>query len=175
MSIEDTIKQNILSQYKSVRAFTQAINIPYSTIDSMLKKGVRRTAVQTVIRVCDSLGLDLNAISYKILYSGKENKHLSKPLEGPSEEAMEVAYAYDKADFKSKNTARHALDLPMLVTKNHLIENTSSVDDKSAYSLPLFEQIAQAEGEYIKNISNGVPKTALSASSTTKDDDEKAV
>lgn len=80
----------------------------------------------------------------------KENKHFSKLLEGPSEEAMGVAYAYDKADFKSKNTARHALDLPMLVTKNHLIENTSSVDDKSAYSLPLFEQIAQAEGEYIK-------------------------
>lgn len=54
-------------------------------------------------------------------------------------------------------------------------DNTNSLTFTWNNSLPLFEQIAQAEGEYIKNISNGVPKTALSASNTTKDDDEKVV
>lgn len=129
MSIEDTIKQSILSKYKSVRAFTQAVDIPYSTIDSMLKKGVRGTAVQTVIRVCDSLGLDLNTISHEILCN-KPLKKLSKPLEELSDEAIEVAKAYEKAEFKNKNLARQQLDLPPL--EPPAVEAATQMDKKQA-------------------------------------------
>lgn len=173
MSIEDTIKQEILSQYKSVRAFTQALNIPYSTIDSMLKKGVRGTAVQTVIRVCDSLGLDLNAISCEILYDGLEKRRSLNSIEGPSNEAMEVAFAYDKANFKDKNTARHALALPLLPESDDLSKRTSSASDKQ--SSPISNRVAEAEEEYIKSRSGGARKTASSASTTTDGKNEKAV
>lgn len=62
MRIEDDLKQKILEKYKSVRAFTTAVQIPYSTIDSMLKKGLSGTAVSTVIKVCESLNLDVDAL-----------------------------------------------------------------------------------------------------------------
>lgn len=110
LSIEDKIKSEILAQYKSVRAFTQTIGIPYSTIDSMLKKGVSGTAVQTIIKVCDSLNMDLNSIAREILGTPD-----ASPISTcTTKEAAEVAEAYDKADIKSKNIARQALDLPPL-------------------------------------------------------------
>lgn len=40
MSPEERLKQEILKNYKSVRAFTKEINVSYSTVDSMLKRGV---------------------------------------------------------------------------------------------------------------------------------------
>lgn len=62
MKIEDQLKTKILDKYKSVRAFTTAIQIPYSTIDSMLKKGLSGTAVSTVLKVCENLNLDVAAL-----------------------------------------------------------------------------------------------------------------
>lgn len=58
MTIEHQIKQEIIRQYKSVRAFTIAAELPYSTVDSMLKKGVSGTGVQTVLKVCQLLNID---------------------------------------------------------------------------------------------------------------------
>lgn len=71
MSIEEQLKEAILVQYKSIRAFTMDIDIPYSTIDNMLKRGVSGASVSTVIKVCNSLGIDIESlqtdeIQYKI-------------------------------------------------------------------------------------------------------------
>lgn len=62
MRIEDELKEKILEKFKSVRAFTTAIQVPYSTIDSMLKKGLNGTAVSTVIKVCESLNLEVDSL-----------------------------------------------------------------------------------------------------------------
>ena len=43
MNIEERLKQLILSKYKSIRAFTKEVNIPYSTVDTMLKRGISGT------------------------------------------------------------------------------------------------------------------------------------
>lgn len=63
MNIENQIKDIILQRFKSVRAFTQMLGIPYSTVDTMLKRGIGGTSVQTVIKVCNALDLDIESIS----------------------------------------------------------------------------------------------------------------
>ncbi len=63
MAIEEQLKSIILEQFKSVRAFTQAVGIPYSTIDNMLKRGIDGTAVSTVIAVCRLLNIDIDALA----------------------------------------------------------------------------------------------------------------
>lgn len=62
MSIEEQLKQEILSQYKSVRAFTTAIGIPYTTLDSVFKRGVQNAGVCTMIKVFNALNLDIESI-----------------------------------------------------------------------------------------------------------------
>ena len=49
MPIEEQLKQLILSNYKSVRAFTMETAIPYSTVDNIFKRGIGGTAVTTVV------------------------------------------------------------------------------------------------------------------------------
>ena len=66
-SIEEQLKQEILSQYRSVRAFTQAIGLPYSTVDNIFKRGIGGTAVTTVAKVFRALGLELDSISQRTL------------------------------------------------------------------------------------------------------------
>ena len=62
MTIEMQLKQLILDKYGSIRAFTQALNFPYSTIDSMLKRGLGGTSVSTVLAVCLALNIDIEGL-----------------------------------------------------------------------------------------------------------------
>lgn len=62
MTIEEQLKQEILSKYKSIRAFTISIGIPYSTLDSVFKRGIQNAGVCTMIKVFNALGLDIESI-----------------------------------------------------------------------------------------------------------------
>lgn len=77
MTIEEQVKQLILSKYKSIRAFTQEINIPYSTIDTVLKRGIGGTSVTTVLKVCNSLGIDADALTDNKIKEKNNFKSLS--------------------------------------------------------------------------------------------------
>lgn len=59
---EDLLKEKILSEYKSIREFTQKIEMPYSTLDTILKRGIRNASVDNVIRICDFLGISTDAL-----------------------------------------------------------------------------------------------------------------
>lgn len=62
MTVEEQLKQEILSKYKSIRAFTTTINIPYSTLDSVFKRGISNAGVSTMIKVFDALELDIESV-----------------------------------------------------------------------------------------------------------------
>lgn len=55
------IKEQIKKQYKSVRQFAMAVNMPYSTIAAALDKGdkgIDAMAYATVISICEHLDID---------------------------------------------------------------------------------------------------------------------
>ena len=63
MTIEEQLKKIILDRYKSVRAFTQEIDIPYSTVDTIFKRGIYGTGVSTILKLFQALNLDVESIS----------------------------------------------------------------------------------------------------------------
>ena len=63
MTIEEQLKTRILDRYKSVRAFTQEIDIPYSTVDTLFKRGIYGTGVSTILKIFQALDLDVESIS----------------------------------------------------------------------------------------------------------------
>ena len=67
MTIEEQLKHEILSKYKSVRAFTTTIDIPYSTLDSVFKRGISNAGVSTMIKVFNALGLDIESVRDGVL------------------------------------------------------------------------------------------------------------
>lgn len=73
MTIEEQLKSEILKQYGSVRALTNAIGVSYSTLDSALKRGISNAGVSTMIRVFQALNLDIENIQRGDLYYSEEN------------------------------------------------------------------------------------------------------
>ena len=62
MNVENQLKEEILSRYKSVRAFTQMNDLPYSTVDSIFKRGLSNAGVATIIKIFNALDLDIESI-----------------------------------------------------------------------------------------------------------------
>lgn len=62
MNMEDKIRALIENNYKSIREFAKIIDTPYTTILSMLKKGIGGTGIDTVLKVCKELGISADGL-----------------------------------------------------------------------------------------------------------------
>jgi transcriptional regulator with XRE-family HTH domain len=62
MPVEQELKTLILQKYRSVRAFSEETGIPYSTIDSIFKRGIANSSVSNIIKICRALGIDADSL-----------------------------------------------------------------------------------------------------------------
>lgn len=62
MTLEEQLKAAILERYRSVRAFTTAWGIPYSTMDSIMKRGIMNAGIGTMLKIFSALDLDIESI-----------------------------------------------------------------------------------------------------------------
>ncbi|MPM35361.1 hypothetical protein SDC9_81952 [bioreactor metagenome] len=67
MPVEQALKALILQRYKSIRAFSEETGIPYSTIDSIFKRGIANSSVSNIIKICRALGIDADALGDGII------------------------------------------------------------------------------------------------------------
>ena len=61
--IENKIKVMILEKYGSIRRFANKIQVPYTTIDTIFKRGLLNANVLTVIKICNELDIDINELA----------------------------------------------------------------------------------------------------------------
>lgn len=61
--VEQELRELIISKYKSVKAFSEEANLPYTTVDSILKRGVERANVKNIIKLCQALHIDTDALA----------------------------------------------------------------------------------------------------------------
>lgn len=97
--IEQELRDLIFSRYKSVRAFAEAADIPYTTVDSILKRGVEKATVKNIIKLCQTLNIDTDELAAgrivprKVLLqtsiSPEENRLLSK-IRSLNDDALQV-------------------------------------------------------------------------------------
>ena len=67
--IECKVKEIIIQKYGSVKAFSQKIKVPYTTIDTILKRGILKSNVLNIIKICNELNIDISElINNKIVY-----------------------------------------------------------------------------------------------------------
>lgn len=63
MTIEDQLKNLILSRYRSIREFVISIDMPYTTIDSIFRRGIGNSSVSNVIKICKALGISADELA----------------------------------------------------------------------------------------------------------------
>lgn len=81
------IKNEIRTQYKSVRKFSIAVGIPQSTIVSALHNGIGGTSYATVLKICRQLSINLYEYS---------------PVYNTSHKGMSLISAYSQLDEKGR-------------------------------------------------------------------------
>lgn len=63
MPIEEKLKEYILNHYKSIREFARIADIPYSTMDSVLKRGLNNSSVSNIIKICGVLNISADELA----------------------------------------------------------------------------------------------------------------
>lgn len=74
MTIEEKLKDLILTRYKSMREFTQVADIPYTTMDSILKRGVANSSVSNIVKICKVLNLSMDDLANGEIVSRYEKR-----------------------------------------------------------------------------------------------------
>ena len=90
--LENKIKNMIIKKYGSLRHFCNKIDVPYSTIDSILKRGLGKANVLNVIKICDALGLSVDSLKHGII----------EPVE--TEQVTPEEFAYEVRSLLCKTT-----------------------------------------------------------------------
>ena len=62
MTREELLKECILSKYKSIREFCMQIEVAYSTVDNIFKRGIMGSSVSLIIKICDRLNIDVDEL-----------------------------------------------------------------------------------------------------------------
>lgn len=63
MTIEDELKQFIVTKYGSITNFCKKINMSQSTLSTIFARGIQRTSITKMIEICDELGISVDAIA----------------------------------------------------------------------------------------------------------------
>ena len=71
--IEQKLKALIIEKYGSVKEFSLAAGLPYTTLDSILKRGVEKANVLNIIKLCNVLNLDVDALAAGYLKPKQSN------------------------------------------------------------------------------------------------------
>lgn len=119
--IENKLKQYILTKYKSIRAFTQAAEIPYSTVDSMIKKGIDGTGINTISKICKTLSIELESLA-----SGR-----IVPID-------------------EDNNTKTSKKSPMTFSEKHLIQNYNKLNEKGKEKLLAYSEDLIGNEKYIE-------------------------
>lgn len=62
-SVEEQLKNLILTKFKSIRDFAITVDMPYSTIDSIFKRGVGNASITNVNKICKALNISADTLA----------------------------------------------------------------------------------------------------------------
>ena len=63
MKIEEILKSHIIERYGSVRAFAIKHEIPYTTVVTILQRGINNSSLTSIKKICDALKISPDKLS----------------------------------------------------------------------------------------------------------------
>ena len=99
MNIEDNLKEIIEVKFGNVKTFAEKIDLPYTTVRSILQRGVMNAKVENVIKIADGLNMraeDLmsldNTQSISTIYNQLDQKRQAKVYNFAERQLREQKY-----------------------------------------------------------------------------------
>lgn len=63
MPVERRLKEMILERYGTMKDFTPHTGLSYSTVDTILRRGVKNASISNVISICRALGISADELA----------------------------------------------------------------------------------------------------------------
>ena len=63
MTIEDELKQYIVTKYGTLTKFGEKVGLSQSTLSTIFKRGFQRTSITRIFKICDELGISADALA----------------------------------------------------------------------------------------------------------------
>ncbi len=70
---EIRIKEMIVSRYGSLKKFCETIDMPWTTLDSILKRGIANSNITNVMKITKELGIDTESLANGIIKDAFRN------------------------------------------------------------------------------------------------------
>lgn len=80
MTIEKELKNLILKRYGSILEFTNKIDIPYSTIDSIFKRGILNSNIANIIKISTELKISVDALANNEIIPLENKKNMESDI-----------------------------------------------------------------------------------------------
>lgn len=152
MSIEQQVKDLIISRYGSMKAFSISIGLPNSTLDSIFRRGLHKASIDNVIKICAALSISADGLGEDRLipYADIDGVVLSPP---------EVAHIkkYRALDERGKEAVDMILDQ----------QYQSAIKEKAKPGLT-GPSIAAAEAAYAQNYGTASNTPTAAPTSTSE-------
>lgn len=108
MTFELELKELIKEKYGSINAFSKVVDLPYSTIDNIFKRGIMGVGVQNVLKICSELNIDIDKIRDDELVFKEQTKTDSAQI---SEQDKEFYSDYLNLSEQGKEYMRQTMDM----------------------------------------------------------------
>ena len=63
MTLETRLKNMIIDEYGSLSSFVEKTDLKYSTVDSILKRGIMNSNIHNVIKICQALHISTDELA----------------------------------------------------------------------------------------------------------------
>lgn len=73
MTREEYLENLIINKFKSVRSFAEYADVPYTTVRSILQRGVGNAKVENILKITEALGITTDDL---LKYDEKSNDQL---------------------------------------------------------------------------------------------------
>lgn len=77
--IEQDLKLMIIDKFGNLKKFSESVDIPWTTLDGVLKRGVNKANITSLIKICDGLNIDCESLYYGRILP-KQNLLNTSPL-----------------------------------------------------------------------------------------------
>lgn len=95
MNIEERLHLIIKERYGSVLRFSQAVGMANSTVVGVLQRGVKKSGITTLTRICDELNISVEALSEGRIVSVYERRAGVEQAENLISTAVTAIYDTD--------------------------------------------------------------------------------
>ena len=62
-TVEMELRELILEEYGSLAEFCKKIDLPWTTLDSILKRGVGKANIKNILKITTELGIDVERLA----------------------------------------------------------------------------------------------------------------